>query len=216
MGTLPQGYDHKYIFSHVGYNLKATDLQAALGLTQLAKLDDFGAAAAAQLAPAARRPRRRAATCCCPRPPPGSDPSWFGFVLTVDAGRAVQPRRSWSTSWRAGKIGTRRLFAGNLTRHPAYLDQPHRVVGDLTNSDIITEQTFWVGVYPALTDEMIDYVGSPRSRSSSPPGDEHPGNARRREDELHFGCPRRPADPMSPTPLRKTTRHPTAAPTYPC
>ncbi|MEU4273210.1 lipopolysaccharide biosynthesis protein RfbH [Streptomyces sp. NPDC026092] len=156
MGTLPQGYDHKYIFSHVGYNLKATDLQAALGLTQLTKLDGF--------IEARRRNWRRLREgldgvphLVLPEPTPGSDPSWFGFVITVDP-QAPFHRSELVDFLENRKIGTRRLFAGNLTRHPAYIDQPHRVVGDLTNSDIITEHTFWVGVYPGLTDEMLDYV----------------------------------------------------------
>lgn len=156
MGTLPAGYDHKYIFSHVGYNLKATDLQAALGLTQLAKLDDF--------IDARKRNWRRLRDglqdvphLLLPEATPNSDPSWFGFVLTV-APDAPFTRAALVDFLESRKIGTRRLFAGNLTRHPAYIDQPHRVVGDLTNSDIITEQTFWVGVYPGLTDEMLDYV----------------------------------------------------------
>ncbi|MEI5527166.1 lipopolysaccharide biosynthesis protein RfbH [Streptomyces brasiliscabiei] len=156
MGTLPQGYDHKYIFSHVGYNLKATDLQAALGLTQLTKLDGF--------IEARRRNWRRLREgldgvphLLLPEPTPGSDPSWFGFVVTVDP-EAPFHRSELVDFLENRKIGTRRLFAGNLTRHPAYIDQPHRVVGDLTNSDIVTEHTFWVGVYPGLTDEMLDYV----------------------------------------------------------
>ncbi|MFD8064243.1 lipopolysaccharide biosynthesis protein RfbH [Streptomyces cyaneofuscatus] len=156
MGTLPEGYDHKYIFSHVGYNMKATDIQAALGLTQLDKLDDFCAAR--------RRNWRRLRDgldgvphLVLPEATPRSDPSWFGFALTVD------PDAPFSRAALVGfledrRIGTRRLFAGNLTRHPAYIGQEHRVVGELTNSDIIAEQTFWVGVYPALTDEMMDYV----------------------------------------------------------
>ncbi|MEU3692464.1 lipopolysaccharide biosynthesis protein RfbH [Streptomyces narbonensis] len=158
MGTLPEGYDHKYIFSHVGYNLKATDIQAALGLTQLEKLDTF--------VDARRRNWRRLRDglegvphLVLPRPTERSDPSWFGFALTVDP-EAPFKRAELVDFLEDRKIGTRRLFAGNLTRHPAYIDQPHRIVGDLTNSDIITEQTFWVGVYPALTDEMIDYVAS--------------------------------------------------------
>jgi CDP-6-deoxy-D-xylo-4-hexulose-3-dehydrase len=158
LGTLPAGYDHKYIFSHVGYNLKATDLQAALGLAQLAKLDEFCAAR--------RRNWRRLREeldglphLVLPEATPRSDPSWFGFVLTVDP-LAPFPAGRLLRFLEERKIGTRRLFAGNLTRHPAYLHGPHRVVGELTNSDIITEQTFWLGVYPALTDEMIDYVAS--------------------------------------------------------
>jgi CDP-6-deoxy-D-xylo-4-hexulose-3-dehydrase len=156
MGTLPAGYDHKYIFSHVGYNLKATDIQAALGLTQLAKLDGF--------IEARKRNWRRLRDgldgvpgLLLPQAAPRSDPSWFGFVLTVDP-EAPFGRAELAAFLEDRKIGTRRLFAGNLTRHPAYTDQPHRVVGELTNSDIITEHTFWIGVYPALTDEMLDYV----------------------------------------------------------
>ncbi|MET9558362.1 lipopolysaccharide biosynthesis protein RfbH [Streptomyces sp. NPDC006645] len=156
MGTLPEGYDHKYIFSHVGYNLKATDLQAALGLSQLTKLDSF--------IDARKRNWRRLREGLdgvphlrLPEPTPGSDPSWFGFVITVDA-EAPFSRAELVAFLEGRKIGTRRLFAGNLTRHPAYLNQPHRVVGDLTNSDVVTEHTFWVGVYPGLTDEMLDYV----------------------------------------------------------
>nr|WP_285229405.1 lipopolysaccharide biosynthesis protein RfbH [Streptomyces benahoarensis] len=156
MGTLPEGYDHKYIFSHVGYNLKATDIQAALGLTQLDKLDAFCAAR--------RRNWQRLRDglegtphLLLPRATERSDPSWFGFALTVDP-EAPFSRGALVDFLESRKIGTRRLFAGNLTRHPAYIDQPHRVVGDLTNSDIVTEQTFWIGVYPALTEEMLDYV----------------------------------------------------------
>ncbi|MEU1791948.1 lipopolysaccharide biosynthesis protein RfbH [Streptomyces sparsogenes] len=156
MGTLPAGYDHKYIFSHVGYNLKGTDLQAALGLSQLAKLDEFCAAR--------RRNWRRLREgldglpgLILPEPTPRSDPSWFGFAITVDPDGPYS-RVELMDFLEARKIGTRRLFAGNLTRHPAYLDRPHRVAGSLTNSDIITGQTFWIGVYPGLTDEMIDYV----------------------------------------------------------
>ncbi|WHM36496.1 lipopolysaccharide biosynthesis protein RfbH [Streptomyces sp. BPTC-684] len=158
MGSLPEGYDHKYIFSHVGYNLKATDIQAALGLTQLAKLDDFCGAR--------RRNWRRLREgldgvphLLLPEATDRSDPSWFGFAITVDH-EAPFSRSEFVDHLEERKIGTRRLFAGNLTRHPAYQDQPHRVVGDLTNSDIITDQTFWIGVYPAITDEMIDYVVS--------------------------------------------------------
>ncbi|MFP8887432.1 MULTISPECIES: lipopolysaccharide biosynthesis protein RfbH [Streptomyces] len=158
MGKLPKGYDHKYIFSHVGYNLKATDLQAALGLTQLDKLDGF--------IEARRRNWRRLREgldgvphLLLPEATPRSEPSWFGFVITVDP-RAPFSRAALVDFLEGRKIGTRRLFAGNLTRQPAYVDRPHRVVGDLTNSDLITEQTFWIGVYPGLTDEMIDYVVS--------------------------------------------------------
>ncbi|KMS77315.1 lipopolysaccharide biosynthesis protein RfbH [Streptomyces viridochromogenes] len=158
LGKLPRGYDHKYIFSHVGYNLKSTDLQAALGLSQLRKLAGFG------------EKRRRnwqrlregldgVPGLLLPSPTPGSDPSWFGFVITVRP-EASFTRRGLTDFLESRHISTRRFFGGNLTRQPAYLDQPHRVVGDLANSDIITERTFWVGVHPSLTTEMIDYVAA--------------------------------------------------------
>jgi CDP-6-deoxy-D-xylo-4-hexulose-3-dehydrase len=156
LGTLPRGYDHKYIFSNIGYNLKSTDLQAALGLSQLAKLPEFGAAR--------RRNWARLYESLAdlpglllPRATPGSDPSWFGFVITVqpDAGFT---RSELVTFLESRQIGTRRLFGGNLTRHPAYVDEPRRLVTELTNSDIITEHTFWIGVHPGLTTEMIDYM----------------------------------------------------------
>lgn len=156
MGTLPEGFDHKYIYSHVGYNLKNSDTAAALGLSQLGKLDRF--------VEARRRNWRRLREqldgtphLVLPEATPRSDPSWYGFVVTV------APDAPFGAAEMIGfledrRIGTRRLFGGNLTRHPAYVDQPHRVVGDLRTSDVITECTFHVGVYPGLTDEMIDYV----------------------------------------------------------
>ncbi|MEU9092911.1 lipopolysaccharide biosynthesis protein RfbH [Streptomyces sp. NPDC087901] len=156
MGTLPMGYDHKYIFSHVGYNLKATDIQAALGLSQLTKLDGFVAARKRNWQ-RLRDGLQDVPHLVLPEATPRSDPSWFGFVLTV-APDAPFTRATLVDFLESRKIGTRRLFAGNLTRHPAYINQPYRAVGDLTNSDIITEQTFWIGVYPGLTDEMLDYV----------------------------------------------------------
>ncbi|MEV0695029.1 lipopolysaccharide biosynthesis protein RfbH [Streptomyces sp. NPDC050388] len=157
-GTLPTGYDHKYVYSHVGFNLKATDIQAALGLSQLDKLDSFTAARRDNWA------RLRAALegtpyLLLPSATPGSTPSWFGFALTLTADA---PFSRWELIQflEERKIGTRHLFAGNLTRHPAYRDVHYRVVGDLTNSDIITERSFWVGVYPGLNDEMIDYIAA--------------------------------------------------------
>lgn len=155
-GDLPAGYDHKYVFSHIGYNLKSTDLQAALGLSQLTRLDEFVAAR--------RRNWRRMREgldgvrhLLLPEPTPGSEPSWFGFVMTVapDAPFTCGELTGFLESRR---IGTRRLFAGNLTRQPAYRNIPHRVVGELTHSDTVMTSTFWTGVYPGLTDEMIDYV----------------------------------------------------------
>ncbi|MDN5383490.1 lipopolysaccharide biosynthesis protein RfbH [Streptomyces sp. LB8] len=156
MGTLPYGYDHKYIFSHVGYNLKSTDLQAALGLSQLDKLDGFVAAR--------RRNWQRLREgldgvphLLLPEPTPRSEPSWFGFAITV-APDAPFSRAALTDHLESHRIGTRRLFAGNLTRQPAYADRRYRVAGDLSNSDIVTEQTFWIGVYPGITEEMTDYM----------------------------------------------------------
>ncbi|MFJ9775913.1 lipopolysaccharide biosynthesis protein RfbH [Kitasatospora sp. NPDC101157] len=156
LGDLPHGYDHKYIFSQVGYNLKSTDLQAALGVSQLAKLDQFTQARKRNW----RRMREGLADVpglLLPSATADSDPSWFGFVITVRPD-APFTRRQLGDYLEARKIGTRRFFGGNLTRHPAYLDQEYRIAGDLTNSDIVTEHTFWLGVYPSLTNEMIDYV----------------------------------------------------------
>jgi CDP-6-deoxy-D-xylo-4-hexulose-3-dehydrase len=156
LGSLPHGYDHKYIFSHVGYNLKATDLQASLGLTQLAKLPDFGTARRRNW----QRLRDGLADVpglLLPSPTPGADPSWFGFVMTV-LPDAPFTRAELVSFLESCRIGTRRFFGGNLTRHPAYQDRQFRVSGDLKNSDVITEHTFWVGVYPGLTTPMIDYV----------------------------------------------------------
>ncbi|WP_341720673.1 lipopolysaccharide biosynthesis protein RfbH [Micromonospora sp. FIMYZ51] len=156
LGSLPLGYDHKYVFSHVGYNLKSTDLQAALGLSQLARIDEFGAAR--------RRnwQRLRAALdstpgLILPEPTPDSDPSWFGFVITIRPD-APFTRRDLQLHLEQRRIGTRLLFSGNLTRHPAYESVNYRISGDLTNSDTITDRTFWIGVYPGITEEMIDYM----------------------------------------------------------
>lgn len=157
-GTLPPGYDHKYVFSHVGYNLKTTDVQAALGLSQLRRLEEFGAAR--------RRNWQRLRDglsgvegLLLPEATPGSDPSWFGFVLTV-LPQAPFTRKALVDFLEARKIRTRRLFAGNLTRHPAYRDREFRVAGELTNSDVTTTSTFWVGVFPGITAQMTDYVAA--------------------------------------------------------
>ncbi|QDV35473.1 lipopolysaccharide biosynthesis protein RfbH [Tautonia plasticadhaerens] len=155
LGDLPQGYDHKYIYSHIGYNLKVTDMQAALGVSQLEKLDGFVAARRRNF------DRLRAGLLpfedcfVLPEATPGSEPSWFGFPVAVrpDApfGRAEVVRHLNDR-----KVATRQIFAGNLLRQPAYREVEHRRIGDLSNSDFIMNQAFWVGVYPGLTDAMID------------------------------------------------------------
>lgn len=156
MGDLPHGYDHKYIFSHVGYNLKSTDIHAALGLSQLAKLPDFVAARKRNWQ-RLREGLDGVPGLLLPSATPGSDPSWFGFVITL-AEDAPFSRAELVQFLQSRSIGTRLLFAGNLTRHPAYRTEKYRVSGELTNSDIITDRTFWIGVYPGITAEMTDYM----------------------------------------------------------
>ncbi|MFD9738964.1 lipopolysaccharide biosynthesis protein RfbH [Umezawaea sp. NPDC059074] len=156
LGTLPAGYDHKYIFSHVGYNLKSTDLQAALGLTQLARIEEFGVARKRNWK-LLRDGLDGLPGLLLPEATLGSDPSWFGFVLTV-LPSAGYTRQELVAFLEGRRIATRRFFGGNLTRHPAYQDVEYRVVGDLANSDVVTDDTFWIGVYPGLTEEMIGYM----------------------------------------------------------
>ena len=156
-GDLPAGYDHKYTFSRIGYNLKLTDLQAAVGMAQLRKLDGFVAMRRENFAylRAALEPLTDAII--LPEATEGSDPSWFGFPITIrpDARR----KRDEVTAWlEARGIKTRLLFGGNLTRQPAYADVPFRVVGDLPNADLIMSTTFWVGTYPGLSRGMLAYV----------------------------------------------------------
>ncbi|GAA3457955.1 lipopolysaccharide biosynthesis protein RfbH [Dactylosporangium matsuzakiense] len=158
LGRMPYGYDHKYVFSHVGYNLKSTDLQAAMGLTQLAKVEDFGAARRANWRQLHDRLEGLPGL-LLPRATPNSDPSWFGFVITVLHDAPFAPGELVDFL-EARRIGTRRFFAGNLTRHPAYLDRPMRIAGDLDNSDIVTDRTFWIGVHPRLTAEMVEYMAA--------------------------------------------------------
>lgn len=156
LGELPKGYDHKYIYSHIGYNLKATDMQAALGLSQLDKLPSFIEARNRNFA-FLLEGLGEVPGLLMPRATEHSEPSWFGFPITLDAGLNFT-RNQLVEYLDERKIGTRLLFGGNLTRQPAYRDVDFRVVGDLTNTDIVTERTFWVGVYPGLTEEMLQFV----------------------------------------------------------
>jgi CDP-4-dehydro-6-deoxyglucose reductase, E1 len=157
LGDLPCGYDHKYVYSHVGYNLKLTDSQAAVGLAQLDRLPGFVAARRANWQYLADRLADLEEHFVLPRATPRSEPSWFGFALTVRPD-APFTRNDIIEFLEGRRIATRLLFGGNLTRQPAYAEVEHRVVGDLATSDVITESTFWVGVYPGLTAEMLDYV----------------------------------------------------------
>jgi CDP-6-deoxy-D-xylo-4-hexulose-3-dehydrase len=157
LGELPYGYDHKYVYSHVGYNLKMTDMQAAVGVAQLDKLDGFIQARNSNFNKIYAGLKDLQEFLILPEATKNSEPSWFGFPITVRKD-APFTRFELVQHIESRRIGTRQLFGGNLLRQPAYLKSPMRVVGDLTNADFITENTFWIGVYPGLTDEMINYM----------------------------------------------------------
>ena len=157
MGELPYGYDHKYIYSHIGYNLKLTDMQAAVGLAQLKKLPHFIAIRKQNWQHLYDGLKPLEEFFILPQPTPHSDPSWFGFLLTVRP-QAPFSRNDLIRYLEAHQIATRLLFGGNLTRQPAYQQIPYRIVGNLTNTDITMNQTFWIGVYPGLTIPMLNYV----------------------------------------------------------
>jgi CDP-6-deoxy-D-xylo-4-hexulose-3-dehydrase len=156
LGTLPEGYDHKYTYSHLGYNLKITDMQAACGLAQLDKAAHFIQRRKENFAYL----KKRLATCeeflILPNAAENSDPSWFGFPITLKQNAPVT-RLDLLTYLDENKVGTRLLFAGNLTRQPYMQHQQYRVSGDLKNTDIVMNNTFWIGVQPALTEEMLEY-----------------------------------------------------------
>jgi len=156
-GTLPFGYDHKYVYSHIGYNLKVTDMQAAIGVAQLEKLDSFIAARKRNHAALAAGLKKHEKYLILHTAPAKADPSWFGYVITVRPDAPFK-RAELVNALETAKIETRNLFCGNLLRHPAYEGIAHRVVGPLTNTDAITERAFFIGVYPGLTDEMIRHV----------------------------------------------------------
>jgi len=159
LGDLPFGYDHKYVYGHVGYNLKATDMQAAVGLSQLRKLPGFVARRRENFLYLDERLRPLENALLLPRATSGSDPSWFGYPVTVREEAGVS-RRDVVTFLDSRRIGTRLLFGGNLLRQPAYASIPHRVCGGLENADVVMERTFWLGVYPGLTQPMLDFVAS--------------------------------------------------------
>lgn len=158
LGELPFGYDHKYTYSHLGYNLKITDMQAAIGLAQLDRLPGF-------------IERRRANwqflrdalidlddVFIMPAPEPNSEPSWFGFCLTLRPEAPFDREELVRYLNNERKVGTRLLFGGNLLRQPYMMGRPHRVIGTLDNSDMVMNRTFWVGVYPGLTHSHLDHI----------------------------------------------------------
>jgi len=157
LGSLPCGYDHKYTYSHIGYNLKATEMQAALGLSQIDRLPHFIARRKENFAYlyAALKPLED--VLILPEATENSDPSWFGFPIGVRP-EAPFTRDELTGALEAKKIGTRLMFAGNLLRQPAYEGWETRVVGELTNSDFVMNQVFWIGVYPGLTREMLEFI----------------------------------------------------------
>jgi CDP-6-deoxy-D-xylo-4-hexulose-3-dehydrase len=157
LGSLPCGYDHKYTYSHIGYNLKATDMQAALGASQIAKLPRFIERRKENFRYLLSALKPVEKYLLLPEATPGSDPSWFGFPIGVRE-NAPFNREDLIRALDAKKIGTRLLFGGNLLRQPAYEGCEYRVVGDLPNTDFVMNNVFWIGVYPALTRPMLDYV----------------------------------------------------------
>ena len=157
LGELPYGYDHKYVYSHIGYNLKMTDMQAAVGVAQLGKLTSFIDARNRNWQRLRDGLLHLEEFLILPEATPNSEPSWFGFALTVRAD-APFTRFDLVQHLESRRIGTRQLFGGNLLRQPAYAGYDIRVSGDLTNADAITDGTFWIGVYPGLTGEMIDFM----------------------------------------------------------
>jgi CDP-6-deoxy-D-xylo-4-hexulose-3-dehydrase len=157
LGDLPCGYDHKYTYSHIGYNLKLTDMQAAVGVAQLQKLPGFLSARRANFKLLHEGLRDLQDLFILPEASAGSDPCWFGFPIAVRPG-APCSRDQVTRHLESNRIATRLLFGGNLVRQPAYRDVTRRVVGDLRNSDFVMKQVFWVGVYPGLTGGHIDYV----------------------------------------------------------
>jgi CDP-6-deoxy-D-xylo-4-hexulose-3-dehydrase len=157
LGTLPCGYDHKYTYSHVGYNLKATDMQAALGVSQIEKLPEFIARRKENFAYLKLGLKPLEDFLILPVATEHSDPSWFGFPIGVKTDAPFK-RDELTRALEAQKIGTRLLFAGNLLRQPAYEGYEYRVVGELINTDFVMNQVFWIGVYPGLDEPMLDFI----------------------------------------------------------
>ena len=156
LGDLPHGYDHKYTYSHMGYNLKITDMQAACALGQMDKLDDFIAARKRNFHLLSRLLADTQDKLILPNATENSDPSWFGFPITIRESARVD-RTALLKKLEEKRVGTRLLFAGNLTKQPYMKGRNWRVSGELTNSDIIMNRTFWIGVQPALSAEMLNY-----------------------------------------------------------
>jgi CDP-6-deoxy-D-xylo-4-hexulose-3-dehydrase len=156
-GTLPHGYDHKYVYSHLGYNLKVTDMQAAVGVAQLGKLDGFVEARKRNWRHLRDGLRDVEEAFELPEATEGSDPSWFGFALSTRPGGPVE-RNAVVRELNDRGVHTRLLFGGNLLRQPAYRDVEHRVVGEMRGANHVVDHTFWLGVYPGLSTEQLDFT----------------------------------------------------------
>ncbi len=157
LGELPEGYDHKYTYSHLGYNLKSGDIQAAIGLAQLDRLDSFVELRRRNWAYLLNAMRDLEEFFVLPKITENSDPSWFGFALTVKP-NSPKTRNQIVQELNEKKIGTRLLFGGNLLRQPAFMGAPRRVISELVNTDRVMNDTFWIGVWPGLTMEMLEYM----------------------------------------------------------
>jgi CDP-6-deoxy-D-xylo-4-hexulose-3-dehydrase len=157
LGNLPHGYDHKYIYSEMGYNLKMTDIQAAIGCAQMDKLEEFTRIRKRNFRLLHEGLKQFEDKMILPQATDNSEPSWFGFLITL---KGNQDRRKIINFLNSNGIATRLLFAGNITKQPSFTENkvPYRVIGSLHNTDVIMNQTFWIGVYSKITEEKIRYV----------------------------------------------------------
>jgi CDP-6-deoxy-D-xylo-4-hexulose-3-dehydrase len=169
LGDMPAGYDHKYTYSHLGYNLKITDMQAAVGLAQLDRIEGFVETRRQNFRYLRERLEPLADRLLLPEATPNSDPSWFGFAMTLKP-HFTRTREQLTAHLERNKIGTRLLFGGNLTRQPYFRGRPYRVSGTLENTDHIMARTFWIGIYPGLTTDMLDFSASKIKQFMDGPG----------------------------------------------